>query len=254
MKFISDDSATHHLAPKKYRCVWMEAGILSYLLCDREFECNHCPLDEAMRSHFSSDGKKPAAESQPETSLRTGPSKFPAFSTTDHLMVSVRDDGTCRLSLEPGVARILPPVRSVVLPRVGDHISPDAFCCWLILEGGTLPVRLPIGGTVGGVNPQLADRPHLVNGAAPDEGWLFDFTPDDRGAVRKSLLVADDAESKYIADMEMFRRLTMECLHPEGAGVGHTLQDGGRPIEDLSTMIGPIKYLGILKRVFWANH
>ena len=254
MKFTSDDSATRHLTPKKYRCVWMEAGILSYLLCDREFDCDHCPLDEAMRSHLSSVGKKSAAKDQPETSLLTGPSKSRSFYTPDHLKVTVRDDGTCRLSLEPGIARILPPVRSVVLPRSGDRISPDAFCCWLILEGGTLPVKLPFGGTIEAANLQLGDRPHLVNGAAPDEGWFFDFTPDDRNAVKKSLLSADDAEAKYIADLDMFRRLAMECLHPEGARVGHTLQDGGRLVDDLSTMIGPVKYLEILRRVFWANH
>ena len=252
MKFTSDDSATRRLTPKKNRCVWMEAGILSYLLCDREFDCDRCPLDEAMRSHFSPDGKHPSAAVKPEAPPVTRPSKSRTFCTADHLQVTVLDDGSCRLSLEPGIAKIIPPVKSVVLPRSGDHVPPDAFCCWLILDGGTLPVRLPLGGLVGGVNPQLSERPHLVNGL--DDGWLFDFTPDDRDAVRKALTGAADVEAKYLSDMDTFRRLALECLHPEGARVGHTLQDGGRFVDDLSTMIGPVKYLEIVRRVFWANH
>ncbi len=113
-------------------------------------------------------------------------------------------------------------------------------------------MKLPLGGVVGAVNPQLSERPHLVNG--PDDGWLFDFTPDDRDAVGRALTGAPDVEAKYLSDMDMFRRLAMECLHPEGARVGHTLQDGGRFVDDLSTMIGPVKYLEIVRRVFWANH
>jgi hypothetical protein len=31
----------------------MAAGILSYQLCEREFDCDQCPLDKAMRMHIS---------------------------------------------------------------------------------------------------------------------------------------------------------------------------------------------------------
>lgn len=56
MKFIPDDESSRRIAPIRNRCIWMEAGILSYLLCDREFDCENCPLDDAMRSHYSDRG------------------------------------------------------------------------------------------------------------------------------------------------------------------------------------------------------
>ena len=31
------------------RCVWMLAGVVSYRLCNRAFDCDHCPLDRALR-------------------------------------------------------------------------------------------------------------------------------------------------------------------------------------------------------------
>lgn len=30
-------------------CVWMSAGLLSFKLCDRQGECETCPLDRALR-------------------------------------------------------------------------------------------------------------------------------------------------------------------------------------------------------------
>lgn len=31
-------------------CVWMRAGVVTYKLCDRDFDCEHCPLDAALRN------------------------------------------------------------------------------------------------------------------------------------------------------------------------------------------------------------
>ena len=35
------------LAPETEPCVWMSAGLISYKLCDRGFDCENCPLDAA---------------------------------------------------------------------------------------------------------------------------------------------------------------------------------------------------------------
>lgn len=35
--------------PNAQTCVWMEAGVISFWLCKRAFDCEHCPLDAALR-------------------------------------------------------------------------------------------------------------------------------------------------------------------------------------------------------------
>lgn len=35
--------------PNAQTCVWMEAGVISFWLCNREYDCEHCPLDAALR-------------------------------------------------------------------------------------------------------------------------------------------------------------------------------------------------------------
>lgn len=44
-------------------CVWMDAGVLTFKLCDRDFDCEHCPLDAAL--HGTSPA--PSARERQET-------------------------------------------------------------------------------------------------------------------------------------------------------------------------------------------
>jgi hypothetical protein len=37
------------------QCVWMQAGVVGYKLCDREFDCDRCPFDAALRGETSRD-------------------------------------------------------------------------------------------------------------------------------------------------------------------------------------------------------
>jgi hypothetical protein len=36
------------------KCVWMASGVVTYRLCDLEFNCEVCPFDRAIRDSFSS--------------------------------------------------------------------------------------------------------------------------------------------------------------------------------------------------------
>lgn len=36
-------------AGSRTQCVWMQAGVVGYKLCDREFDCDLCPFDAALR-------------------------------------------------------------------------------------------------------------------------------------------------------------------------------------------------------------
>lgn len=39
--------------PGKKRCVWMEAGVVSYKLCDNNFDCPTCAYDQAMQTKIA---------------------------------------------------------------------------------------------------------------------------------------------------------------------------------------------------------
>jgi hypothetical protein len=43
-------------------CVWMLSGVLNYRLCDRDLDCEHCPLDRALRGIEGPENGRPPAE------------------------------------------------------------------------------------------------------------------------------------------------------------------------------------------------
>lgn len=55
-------------------CVWMRAGVIRFWLCDRNFDCDNCPLYAALK------GARPAA--------RTFPTALPRSATTGRLQTS----------------------------------------------------------------------------------------------------------------------------------------------------------------------
>jgi len=261
MKFVSDNDAAARVSPRKYRCVWMEAGILSYLLCDREFDCERCPLDEAMRSHYSPvAGRHSSTEEEENTSPQDGDGagtgrRDPAWTgtTDDHVSVTLLENGLLRVAVEETAAAVLPTVKSVVLPVPGRIIRAGSPCCWFIFDGGTLPIRMPFSATVEGVNDQLADHPNQALEYPGGTGWLFDLRPTDRAGALRVLLTPEETEACNFRDREIFHRLIGECVRPPGAIGGPTMQDGGHPLEDLPAVIGPVKYLEIVRRAFWGK-
>jgi glycine cleavage system H lipoate-binding protein len=38
----------HEFPESRQPCIWMEAGVIDYKICDKEFDCEHCELDRAL--------------------------------------------------------------------------------------------------------------------------------------------------------------------------------------------------------------
>ncbi len=51
------------------KCIWMLAGVLTYRLCDREYDCERCPLDAALRETAPFGGARADLGSRPTVVL-----------------------------------------------------------------------------------------------------------------------------------------------------------------------------------------
>lgn len=50
-------SIHYPLIPKEERkCIWMLIGFISYKLCDRDYQCEQCCFDQAMKNGASVEG------------------------------------------------------------------------------------------------------------------------------------------------------------------------------------------------------
>jgi glycine cleavage system H protein len=245
MRFIPTNRASYPVVPKKQRCIWMSAGILSYQLCDREFDCDRCPLDRAMRMHFSHGSQ--AGRERERTSVTETPAEY--LYGRDHCWVRPGDEGVMRVGLEPGFASILMDPKAVALPGIGETVSPHGSCCWIILPGGTIPLRSPVRGRILNTNARITDEPHELCLHPMTLGWLFEVQTE-KSPVGDHLLKKDEADRLYAADMSLFKDLLTGTLPSDAEGIGPTMADGGQILRDISTLLGQKRYADLVRRAF----
>ena len=230
------------LPDEKLLCVWMTAGILSYQLCDRRLECERCPLDGALRMHFSRPSHE-VASAEPEDAGRTSYSR-------NHFWITMMSGGNSRVGVEPGLAGVLLSPKAVVLPAPGEKIRYHEYCAWIVLEGGTLPLRAPMSGSVTSVNTRLCDEPSLLSTSPFRDGWLFEVDVRSDESVRAHLLARTEAEGFFVNDLLRFRKRIRDSVDNSAGGVGATLHDGGEFVGDAALMLGGKRYIEIVREEF----
>jgi glycine cleavage system H protein len=248
-------STKHHVVPPdELCCVWMTAGILSYQLCDRELECDQCPLDSAMRKHFHRRSEPVGSHSRAmqvpagREGLREGHRYSP-----NHCWIRQISPNLLRLGIEPGMGSALLTPRAVVYPSRGQMLQKGQTCLWVVMEGGTLPIDAPCGGIVSETNRLLGEQPHLLQSRPFDEGWLMDLQVDDAGNAAEDVMDPAEAGPQYTGDELRFRDLLDNALRKgQPSAVGATMADGGQPLRNIADMIGASRYFSITRRVYGA--
>lgn len=236
------------IPPNEQKCVWMTAGILSYQLCDREFDCDHCPLDSAIRTFpdRTSIDHRPA-------NIAAGGSKplMPGYLySRKHCWTKPTDTNTVRVGIEPLLASMLLNARTVVLPSTGDRVKADSVCAWIVLEGGTLPITSPIDGDILRTNAMLVDQPHDILDDPFERGWLFEVTTGEDIFNSSSLFRVAEASRHFNEDNKRFHTLVSTELRKHRSSTGVTLADGGAPVKDLAGMLGPETYFLLIRDAF----
>jgi len=226
----------------------MTAGILSYQLCDRQFDCDHCPLDSALRTFpLQTSATEPAARSTPAQRKNL----LPGFLySRKHCWVKPGDGMDVRIGLEPLLVSMLQGSKTVVLPSVGDRVQADKACAWIVLEGGTLPILSPLDGEVTRTNALLVDQPHDIRDDPFGHGWLFDVSTGVDIFNLSFLYRVGEADRYYSEDEKRFQMLVGAEEKKHRSTTGATLPDGGQPVQDVAAMLGPEKFFSILMKVF----
>lgn len=243
----SQSNKCHIIPPDELRCIWMSAGILSYQLCDRQFDCDHCPLDAAMRKRYPRLESLPHADPLPGSSLE-GLRNDRSYSP-NHCWVKDIHDNVVRVGIEPGLGMALLGPKTIVLPAEGQRVSRGQTCLWIVMEGGTLPFASPLNGVIRDTNRQLAEKPHLLRVHPLDHGWLFDLELEDP-SKSPDLMTVEQADPKYGQDKAAFASLLANAFEHGRSEVGITLADGGQQLQSVADMLGPSKYFALLRKVY----
>jgi len=237
-----DRKGSSLLPPGALPCVWMTAGLVSYKLCDREYDCEHCALDAALRGvEVTPEHSDDAVAAPPtEREFRTGRSY-----AHSHCWVLNLGEGRVRCGLDVFAAHLLRHVTSVVLPTHESRLQRDRAAFWLMDDARLIPLRSPVTGAVLRGNRRVQANPGLIAASPYDEGWLLEIQCRDHARDRKSLLTADQMRQHTAQQIARLDERVARYTAQDDT-VGPTLQDGGERMIELRKLLGPDRYHGLV--------
>lgn len=240
---------TYRVFPEHERpCVWMVGGLLTYKLCDRDLDCDHCPLDAALRGTqlappSGATGTPDMSDAPPALEIRDGLRYHPIYG-----WVSDAAEGRLRWGIDGVTARILDRITSFVLPAVGTDIVQGQTACWAMDDGELVPLRAPISGTVARLNPAVQRDPALATRSPYDLGWLIEVEAGDGMNAQSGLCGAAERRVEAARQLARVHRAVLAHLHMHQS-VGPTAQDGGERLTDLRQVLGRSRYHRLVRTI-----
>jgi len=239
---MQNSPGAQHVRP----CIWMTAGVLTYKLCDRGFDCERCPLDAALsRDATQHSALQPLRLPQ---LVRTFPND--RLYSTGHLWVQTAggpDSTYFRVGIDAFAAVVIGNCRSVS-SQVGDcRLQAGDLLATIDVGLGVLTVSAPVGGVSVEQNPLLWHDPSLIVSQPYSSGWIAHFTGET--AVNLDHLAPFHvARDQALADLRRLRRSVATQLLAEESG-RPSMADGGETVCDLRAMLGGTNYLNLLKEL-----
>lgn len=255
-------------ASENVHCIWMDAGVVAYKLCDTGLDCDRCAFHHGMLQHARdscSDGMtsgpevpaRPRGDYPTQDSLDAvverllGPireTSYPADRrySLHRLWVAPAEDGTFSIGVDHVVPPLVSPIHGVVLPRQQTRLYREMPFAWLLTNTGILPLPAPMNGLVIDSNEHLSDHPEWITRSPYDEAWIIRATTDSPKHLEQLLLPAETVKQNNLHQMEMMqswirRHVTSQTLQDA------TLCDGGLFVQSLHELLGQKYYPRFLR-------
>ncbi|MCP3905261.1 MAG: hypothetical protein GY715_16670 [Planctomycetes bacterium] len=227
--------------------MWMTAGLLSYKLCDRDFDCEHCPLDCALRGGVT---KTPpfarlTVESEPEVDL------FPddRLYTLGHTWLEPSRDGSAmRFGLDRFATSLIGRPRRLRWRSSPRLLVQRATVCELELDEGVIRIGTPIVARPEHRNPRLQEDPGAIVDAPYGSGWIIELAPLGRDNLEE-LISPREALEQARLDLKCLRRRIAHHLLADTAPGPEILANGAASLADLRLMLGPAVYLDLVREL-----
>ena len=234
---------TQHHPDEALPCIWMTAGLVSYKLCDMEFECERCSFDTSIR------GGKQVTE-QLEGSSISSKWEFRSDRYYDrfHGWIQQLDGAEIRYGLDVFAGRMLSHASSIVLPSIQTKLYKGRLACWILDGTEVVPLRSPVTGNVSQLNLEVQQNPSLISSSSYDRGWLLEISCDEAIESHQGLLSAEQVEENTATQLKELHIIALKNL-PDHNEVGATLADGGEPLADLRQILGTRRYYDTIIRL-----
>ena len=248
------------LIPKnEKKCVWMELGMVSYKICDRNFQCETCPLDQGLRgdNNIINHPKREIQKlvdfnTKRQTLSRKQDSSLEhllklklhkdCFVHPGHCCIKVLSQNRVKISIDDIVATTLGSIDNVILPLPGDKIKRDATCGQIIQFEHIFSIVSPLSGKVVKINDELADFPNELTLDPLNKGWMLIIKPDNLDLDLKYCRSGGALFSWYLKEFKWLESNLAKGFQQEPDTVGITLNDGGEISRNLRNYLPHDQY------------
>lgn len=222
-----------------HKCVWMTGGVLNYRLCDREYDCEHCPIDRALRDssdpHGADHALQPHLAALPASSPGGLHYSALGFYHPAHLWVQVGAGGSVKVGLDDLARRLLGRVTEVRIPPIGASVERGDMIGFFEGEAGAVELPAPLSGMILARNEWLLAHPQVLRQGSLRHSWLARIRPIRLREGLARLLYGRRARLWW---REEIARLRDRWTAAEGIAVP-TLPDGGELLPEVLADLDP---------------
>lgn len=246
MNIKRKNNNTYQIIPQNSsKCVWMEAGIVSYKICDRNFECETCPLDIGLRGEKDIYQKFPDVDkrqtrksdcSQQQRKLKLdSPSewllkfKFDEhhFVHPGHSWIKILNKDQVKIGIDDIVAIALGYIDEVILPIPGEMIKRGVSCGQVIQFEHIFSIISPVSGQILEINEELAKFPNRLTLDPLNKGWMIVIKHDNLKQDIKFCRTGDALMAWYLKEFKWFESLLAKGFDQQRENMGNTLTERG---------------------------
>jgi len=171
-------------------CWWMQAGVVDYKLCDRDYDCEHCPFDDLFDSRASKtvSGLTRVEGRDVSREVPEGLFYHPA-----HSWARIEEGGSVRSGFDEFAQRILGRPYLISISEPGSTVRSGKGCAFITHQAGVAALVAPVSGIVKEINPTLYQQPALLNRDPYGAGWVLLIEPANLKGCLKQLLYGPKA-------------------------------------------------------------
>jgi glycine cleavage system H protein len=250
-------------------CIWVLAGVLSYRLCDRNYECENCELYHALHGSGHSSMDAATLGSTANTGLSVpGDIESRVSSCICQLSAGCElhlDRPYCPchfwlrrthgdqvlIGIDSHLLKLLYPIDDVTLPHVGVLLKRGDTCGWITRGRMAIPLKAPLNGEVEAVNERYLAKISSSGVVDGSDEWVLSLTAHEDLDSVPGLYRGEAALAWYLKKVQLIKRYLREAAATDVDDVvGMTLHDGGEPNLDIETVLGRERFESLVVEIF----
>jgi glycine cleavage system H lipoate-binding protein len=230
----------------------MESGFVDYKICDRDFDCENCPFDQAIHDqsktsrYVRSDKIDDVKDPNLKFDMRL---EIPAdvLLSKNHVWIKKIDKEIFYLGVDHLTQCVIKRISTFQFPFVGSQVTKGNPIMWVIGKWGVVSIPSPIHCIIKEVNSEVLLNINNFFFEDIYKVWLLKINSADEKNLAK-LNQSENHKKILDEDLTIIKNFTEKII--ESSLVGVTMYDGGELLLNLPERLSSQEYVQLLKLIF----